>query len=299
MSAQVKVVSYDPSWSSSYKKESKRIKKILGDNCLEVHHIGSTAVPDLSSKPIIDILVVTSDLLKVDNSNQSFAELGYTILGESGMLFRRFFKKEDNKQSYNIHLYEKGDDEIKRYIKFRDWMKNHPEDRKRYENLKLLLAKKYPDDLYSYCEGKEVFVREIDEKDGYRGTRIVHPLLKREWSAFEKLKKQFLELNSLEGSALDSEQLHFVLYHNVEIVGAASLEVLEKKAELTLFVIDKACRSQGLGSQFLKSCERWLTHQKIETMSMRTPIHLKSFLFEKGFHSQYATDELISFEKKL
>lgn len=89
----VKVVAYDAKWPQLFEEKAKLIKSALGENCIAIHHIGSTAVLGLSAKPIIDILPVVKNILQVDQANFAMEQLGYTAKGEYGIPFRRYFQK--------------------------------------------------------------------------------------------------------------------------------------------------------------------------------------------------------------
>ncbi|PWY54028.1 hypothetical protein DGG96_19190 [Legionella qingyii] len=84
----VEVVSYNPLWPELFAAEAHQIKQGLGDNCIEMHHIGSTSVPGLSAKPIIDILPVVQDILLVDKASKAMEQIGYSTMGEYGIPFR-------------------------------------------------------------------------------------------------------------------------------------------------------------------------------------------------------------------
>lgn len=158
----VEVVPYNPSWPNIFNIEAKKIQEALGINCLKIHHIGSTSVQGLAAKPIIDMIPVVSDINDIDLCNNAMLQLGYEVKGEFGIPFRHFFKKD----GFNIHVYQAANPEIERYIKFRDWLASHPHDRENYQKLKMQLAEKHPYDVFSYCAGKEEFVRKIDKLSG-------------------------------------------------------------------------------------------------------------------------------------
>ena len=86
----VEVVSYNPNWREMYKEESEKIKNILNDIIIDIHHIGSTALPGIKAKPVIDILVEVKDIERVDQYNHKMKELGYEAMGEYGIPKRRF-----------------------------------------------------------------------------------------------------------------------------------------------------------------------------------------------------------------
>jgi len=100
----VEVVSYNPNWKEMYKEESGKIINILNDIIIDIHHIGSTAIPRIKAKPVIDILVEVKDIEAIDQYNHKMEELGYEAMGEHGIPKRRFFRKggeqEDPSYSY-------------------------------------------------------------------------------------------------------------------------------------------------------------------------------------------------------
>ena len=255
----IKVVPYSPEWPRLFEQEALLIKQALGNNCIAIHHIGSTSVPGLSAKPIIDILPVVKDIREVDKASKAMEKLGYEVKGENGMAFRRYFQKSNPVRTHNIHAYQEGDPEIDRYLKFRDWMRTHPEDANAYAKLKLTLATMFPDDILSYCSGKDAFVASIDAKDGYDGWRMVQALTDREWAAVRKA-------DSNTSTYKLKDHVHFVLYKNADIIGYAHLELRpENQAILHMIVIDEPFRYLGLGRQFLQLLERWLSHQGFKT----------------------------------
>src|SRR5579862_3217593 len=144
MSDMVKVLPYDPEWPHLFTKEAELIKDALGQNCIAIHHIGSTAVPGLSAKPVIDIIPVVKDILQVDKAILAMEKLGYEAKGEFGVPFRRYFQKAHHLRTHHVHIFEEGNPEIERHIKFRDWMRTHDNDREAYAKLKLQLAQQFP-----------------------------------------------------------------------------------------------------------------------------------------------------------
>lgn len=179
----IDVVEYDPSWPGLFDLEAERIKQALGHNCIEIHHIGSTSIPGLSAKPIIDMLPVVRNIQDIDKSTKAMESLGYEAKGEYGIAFRRYFQKGNDLRTHNVHVYQEADPEISRYLKFRDWMRSHTSDAENYDRLKLELAKKFPHDIFQYCNGKDAFIASIDAKNGFDGWRIVKTLTDREWDA--------------------------------------------------------------------------------------------------------------------
>lgn len=185
--SKVEVVSYSSKWPNIFNVEAEKIKTALGDNLVEIHHIGSTSVPGLAAKPIIDMIPVVTDIKAVDSCNDAMAQLGYDIKGEFGIPFRRFFKKD----GFNIHVYRMGNPEIERHVKFRDWLTKHPHERENYQKLKMKLAEKHAYDIFSYCMGKEEFVSKIDKLSGFSGFRITAAITDTEWIAAKNFRNKY------------------------------------------------------------------------------------------------------------
>lgn len=99
----VEVVDYRPEWAEMYAAEAEKIREVLGENLIEIHHIGSTAVKGLKAKPIIDILAVVSDLVSLDGKNSEFEKAGYECMGEFGIRGRRYFRKGEEIRTHQIH----------------------------------------------------------------------------------------------------------------------------------------------------------------------------------------------------
>lgn len=168
----VKVLSHQAEWSKMYQAESKKIKNVFKEEILNVYHIGSTAIPNIKAKPVIDIMVEVINIANVDNFNNDMEQLGYEAIGENGISKRRFFRKGGDNRSHHVHIFEQGNEEISRHLTFRDYMINHPEEAMKYSQLKQSLAEKFPNNIEKYIEGKNDYIKEIDNKaEKWRRTR--------------------------------------------------------------------------------------------------------------------------------
>lgn len=165
MSQHITVIEYSPLWKNKYKEESLLIRNILADNCIAIYHIGSTSVEGLAAKPIIDIMAVVRSLEIVDTVAEKFSDIGYEYLGEFGIEGRRYLRKGGDERTHQIHIFQADDwNNIGRHLAFRDYMRTHEKEREEYAKIKIELAKKYPYDIDGYCDGKENFVREMEER---------------------------------------------------------------------------------------------------------------------------------------
>lgn len=266
----VEVVPYDSQWPERFVQEAAKIKGALGKNCITVHHVGSTSVPNLAAKPIIDMVPVVKDILQVDTA--ALEKLGYEGRGELGMLFRRYFSNH----VCHVHIWEEGHPEIDKQLIFRNYLIKNPDEAKRYEALKLRLAEAFPQDRPSYTLAKDDLIKEMLQKAGFQGTAMVQALLDREWAAVRSLRQRyFFEAISLQDPYTwtfeDPNHFHVVLMKGCVIIGYAHLQFWpDNRAALRIMVIEETYRNQGIGHQFLDSLERWLTHQSIKSLHIQS-----------------------------
>lgn len=161
----IEVTQYNPNWPYLYRQEARQIAAALANEIILLHHIGSTAIPGIQAKPVIDILAEVRDIERVDDYNQALMGLGYDARGENGIPGRRYFnKKTGSTHTHHLHIFQVGNSEIDRHLNFRDYLRAHPEEAQAYSQLKDHLAEKYRHDSVAYTEGKNEFVREIDRK---------------------------------------------------------------------------------------------------------------------------------------
>jgi len=161
----VKVVEYNMDWKKKFDEEALGIKTILGANLVNVFHIGSTSVEGLVAKDVIDIMPAVIDINEVDKCNSAFEELGYEVMGEYGITGRRFFRKGKDDRTHHIHIFQYDNiNDIHRHLAFRDYLKEHHEVLLEYASLKMSLAKEFPNDIESYWQGKDSFIKEVEKQ---------------------------------------------------------------------------------------------------------------------------------------
>ena len=165
MPQHITVLNYDPEWPLKYERERKAIAEILDGNGISIYHIGSTSVPGLAAKPIIDMMAVVRSLEKVDDARGKFSELGYEYLGEFGIAGRRYFRKGGDERTHQIHIFQADDwNNIGRHLAFRDYMRTHEKERAEYAKIKTALAQRFPYDIDGDCDGKDAFGREMEKR---------------------------------------------------------------------------------------------------------------------------------------
>ena len=161
---QVIVTPYQSSWPDAFQQAKEQLEAVFGDRLLAVHHIGSTSVPGLSAKPILDILPVVDSLDGIGTFNAAMEAIGYEVKGEFGMPGRRYYRKGGDDRTHHIHLYAAGNPEIMRHVIFRDYLREHPQEVEAYSAIKEQLAQQYPEDISAYIAGKDSFVKAMEQR---------------------------------------------------------------------------------------------------------------------------------------
>ena len=162
----VTVVKHDPLWAVQFETESQRIRESLNTIIINIHHIGSTSIPDIYAKPVIDILLEVDDVTALDLFNESLRLLGYEAMGEYGIPGRRYFRRDDCKgvRRFQIHAFNTGVYDVIRHLAFRDYMSVHPNLAALYGTLKKQLAREHRDDMEAYITGKDSFIKQHERK---------------------------------------------------------------------------------------------------------------------------------------
>ena len=170
----VEVVDSDPQWQVMFAEEAAWLAETFGSNFVMAHHIGSTSIPNIKAKPLIDILLVVREIERVDSLNHVMEARGYVAYGEFGLPGRRYFPRTINgRRSHNVHTYQFDNPEITRHLAFRDYMIAHPAAAQAYSALKADLADRIKDDFQAYMDGKDGFIKAYEAKAlvWYRGMK--------------------------------------------------------------------------------------------------------------------------------
>ncbi|WP_461176713.1 GrpB family protein [Virgibacillus ainsalahensis] len=161
--AKITILEYDPRWPKLFEREAKRIRSVLGNKALQVEHVGSTSVPGLCAKPIIDILLVVTDAAEEKNYVSDLEEAGYILrIREPEWFEHRLFKGPDT--DINLHVFSKGASEVDRMLLFRDWLRTNNFDRDNYARVKRNLAQLKWRHVQHYADAKNSIVQEIMER---------------------------------------------------------------------------------------------------------------------------------------
>jgi len=327
----IQFVAYDPHWPVIFDTESDRIAKALGSCWLAVHHVGSTSVPGLCGKPIIDMCVVVRDTVY---AGAVLEKIGYQSKGEFNLPFRYFFSKKEPHE-INLHLVPENHPEIALNILFRDYLRHHDHSRDLYAALKENLLQdpasfeKADGAMFSgYNLGKDVFIRDILEQAGYAGRRFIRAAHRQEWVDVHRIKKDLFALPGLHlpGSDVSDSEVtgsgesgsesqpglvydprhpsitaegnhHFILTCGMRTAVVAHVEFLDKKhAALRALAVDGPYCGQGYGVHMMQCLEKWLKNQNFAVVQLHARPEAAAFYRKLGYVDMVFDD--LSIEKK-
>jgi len=160
----IEVVSYDPRWPVAFETARRGIVAAIGEFITSIEHIGSTAVPGLVAKPVIDILIAVCSLADAPCFLPPLAPLGYTYIPEHEDVFpeRRYLHRiVDGRHTHHLHIVEPGSEFYRVQLLFRDYLRAHPHIAAEYAALKVSLAQQYKFDREAYTESKSDFIQNI------------------------------------------------------------------------------------------------------------------------------------------
>ncbi|MEM9670739.1 MAG: GrpB family protein [Pseudomonadota bacterium] len=161
MSLTSDITSYNPEWPALYADEVVRIAPIFGQSLIQIYHVGSTAVPGLSAKPEIDLLVVVAADEALDEWTASIRKLGYKRGGDLSRGHHFFRRNVNGIRTHKAHVCIEQHPQIARMLKFRDHLRSHPEMRNEYQSLKLKLEEENTEGIGEYLEGKAPFIDRV------------------------------------------------------------------------------------------------------------------------------------------
>ncbi len=264
----IEVVPYNPAWPTMFEQEASLIRGALGEDLLNIYHVGSTSVPNLAAKPKIDIIAEAKDLA-FDDSN--LLALEYNYRGGFSIPLRKTYTNRTRVSNTNLHIFEKNDPEIKLNLLFRDYLRNNQDVREKYQALKCQLILddashvKNGEMYVGYTLGKHDLITSILKEAGFKGFRFI---ICSHYSEIEAAKnfrtKYFLDNNQLNDPYEETfnyhpDHKHLVLYSDMEIIAYTHLQLLpEKKAMIHMLVFDDTKRKSDLSGDFLNLIKKWL-----------------------------------------
>jgi GrpB-like predicted nucleotidyltransferase (UPF0157 family) len=161
----VKLHQYDPGWAEAARSEAERLTATIGQVVITVHHIGSTAIPGICAKPILDLMPVVRSHAELEVSRSVIEKLGYAWWGEYGLPGRRYCTLDDQvtgERKVQLHCYEQTALEIARHLAFRDYLRSRPDLARAYEAEKTRCAELHPLDSHAYNDCKGTWIRRIE-----------------------------------------------------------------------------------------------------------------------------------------
>lgn len=163
---EIVIQEYDPRWPERFQEEAERLRAVLGESVVRTEHFGSTSVPGLAAKPVIDLLIGVRSLEEAKQAIPLLEAMGYAYWSEDTTPGRMFFVKglpPNGPRSHHIHMVEPQHLFWERLL-FRDYLRAHPDEARRYAALKQELAERFPTDREAYTDAKTDYIRTVTEK---------------------------------------------------------------------------------------------------------------------------------------
>ena len=161
----IRIVDHDPQWPLLAQEELRRVADALGDSAVRLEHVGSTSVPGLGAKPIIDMQVSVVDIERVDDYVGPLEALGYLFAPDPAFPDYHYFAKPHARpRSHHLHVCQAASHQELRHVAVRDFLRAHPDEAARYEELKRTLVREHPEDRLAYVAGKDGHMIEIEAR---------------------------------------------------------------------------------------------------------------------------------------
>lgn len=157
----VELLPYSPGWKQAAQAESLRLVQALANNIVAIHHIGSTAVPGIHAKPIVDLLPVVRSVSKLDEQQAVLKQLGYQYWGEYGIAGRRYCTLDEaatGARKFQLNCFEVDSPQIERHLAFRDYLRANPAKAQEYDAEKHRCRALHPDDSHAYSAAKAEWI---------------------------------------------------------------------------------------------------------------------------------------------
>lgn len=158
----IRLSEFSENWIRLYHEEAYFLKSIFNHEILRFEHFGSTSVPGMKAKPVIDMICIVKNINNIDQYNEKMRSLNYDVAGEWGISGRRLFRKGGENRTHHIHFYETDNPQIDRHLIFRDYLRAHPEEVARYSKFKEDLTQRF-ENTSEYSPAKKTFVMEMEK----------------------------------------------------------------------------------------------------------------------------------------
>jgi GrpB-like predicted nucleotidyltransferase (UPF0157 family) len=161
----VRIVDYVAAWPALAAAELRRVGDALGEQAVRLEHVGSTAVPGLAAKPIVDLQLSVPDLERRERYVEPLEQLGYLFVAAPESPDYHFFARPPERpRTHHLHVCEAGSDHERRHVVVRDYLRAHPAEAGRYEAMKRRLVASHPEDRLAYIDGKDGFVAALEQR---------------------------------------------------------------------------------------------------------------------------------------
>lgn len=168
----VVVESYNPIWTSQFQEIKNLIWPLVKDSALSIEHVGSTSVPGLAAKPVIDIDIVIPDMSQLDKVIEGLASIGYEHRGNLGIEDREAFRAREPIHKHNLYVCPEDSLALRNHLSLRDSLRANAALRDEYAKIKYRLAGEFPDSIDHYIEGKTAFILKILEDNGLNADKL-------------------------------------------------------------------------------------------------------------------------------
>jgi len=298
----IKVIPYNPDWPRMFEEQAALIKQVLGNHCLEVHHIGSTSIVGLNARRDIDILCIVDQL----SSSLALQNSGYTFKGEINIPLRYYFSKNTVLLKVNLHVVENDHGFIALNLCFRDYLRAHEDECLAYAKLKEQILQdpasyeKANPQFTGYHLRKDQFIKSILEKAGFDGFSVNFCMHDNEWENYHRIREgQIFKpigvvYNRSHPSITAGNNYHFVLYKGRNIVSVAHVELLnDTEAALRSLATDETYKRQGCATYMLKFLEKWAGYQGRNIIKMHAGLRAEHFYRKFGYVNMVFDDSCI------
>lgn len=287
MRKNITVLPYDPIWPLLFEEESQIIESALKENAVHIYHVGSTAIPGLPAKPVIDII---AEVINGDRAVESLINANYSFEGEWNIPFKFGLKKREP-YKVNLHVFEVGHPEIELNLCFRDYLRSHSDERDRYADLKYELLKndesyvKNESPFAGYTLGKYDLIQSILRAAQFDRARVLQCSHPKEWEVAKKIVLKAGSGLDLAGAYQDPNRVDWVLYKGTFVVGYLSAQVQDHQVVLRFLSVLKEHQSAGLGQYFLENFEKWCKKRGVKEIRMDEPEKASAFFKKAGYLS--------------
>jgi len=160
----IQIVEYDPDWPRLFRGRGEQLRRALGEVALRIDHIGSTSIPGLAAKPIMDIQISVAAFEPLDAFRQPLERLGYIFRADNAERTKRYFRETPGTPREHIHVRKAGSWGEQFALLFRDYVRTHPDEAAQYAAIKRDLAERYRDDRHRYTEAKNPFIWSVMQR---------------------------------------------------------------------------------------------------------------------------------------